>query len=133
MNPTTATRAAQSTIETRYSWVVATVALICLAFSFGGLWIVSVGLKAIAADAGNQRSVPALAGALAWLGSGFGGMAMGPLAVRFGIRWTVIFGAVMIAVGLAVSTLGAGIPLWIGHGLFMGVLGNALPTMWGPS
>ena len=125
MNPTTATRAAQSTIETRYSWVVATVALICLAFSFGGLWIVSVGLKAIAADAGNQRSVPALAGALAWLGSGFGGMAMGPLAVRFGIRWTVIFGAVMIAVGLAVSTLGAGIPLWIGHGLFMGVIGNA--------
>ncbi len=125
MNPTTATRAAQPTIETRYSWAVATVALVCLAFSFGGLWIVSVGLKAIAADAGNQRSVPALAGALAWLGSGLGGIAMGPLAVRFGIRWTVIFGAVMIAVGLCVSTLGAGIPLWIGHGLFMGLLGNA--------
>jgi MFS family permease len=125
MNPTTATRAAQPTIETRYSWAVATVALVCLAFSFGGLWIVSVGLKAIAADAGNQRSVPALAGALAWLGSGLGGIAMGPLAVRFGIRWTVIFGAIMIAVGLCVSTLGAGIPLWIGHGLFMGLLGNA--------
>jgi MFS family permease len=50
---------------------------------------------------------------------------MGPLAVRFGIRWTVIFGAVMIAIGLAVSTLGAGIPLYIGHGLFMGLIGNA--------
>ena len=125
MNPTTATRADQSIIETRYSWVVATVALICLAFSFGGLWIVSVGLKAIAADAGNQRSVPALAAALAWLGSGLGGIAMGPLAVRFGIRWTAIFGALMIAVGLCVSTLGAGFPLWIGHGLFMGLIGNA--------
>lgn len=125
MNPTTATRAAQPTIETRFSWTVATVALICLAFSFGGFWIVAVGLKAIAADAGNQRSVPALAGALAWLGSGFGGIAMGPLAVRFGIRWTVIFGATMIAVGLCVSTLGAGVPLWIGHGLFMGLIGNA--------
>ncbi len=125
MNPTTAPRADQSLIETRYSWVVATVALICLAFSFGGLWIVSVGLKAIAADAGNQRSVPALAAALAWLGSGLGGIAMGPFAVRFGIRWTVIFGGVMIAVGLCVSTLGAGFPLWIGHGLFMGLIGNA--------
>ena len=125
MNPTTATRAAQPTIETRYSWAVATVALICLAFSFGGFWIVAVGLKAIAADAGNQRSVPALAGALAWLGSGFGGIAMGPLAVRFGIRWTAIFGATMIAVGLWVSTFGAGVPLWVGHGLFMGLIGNA--------
>jgi MFS family permease len=125
MNPTTAPRADQSIIETRYSWVVATVALVCLAFSFGGLWIVSVGLKTIAADAGNQRSVPALAAALAWLGSGLGGIAMGPFAVRFGIRWTVIFGAVMIAVGLCVSTLGAGLPLWIGHGLFMGLIGNA--------
>jgi len=121
----TAPRADQASIETRYSWVVATVALITLAFSFGGLWIVAVGLKAVAADAGGQRSVPALAAALAWLGSGLGGLAMGPLAVRFGIRWTVIFGAVMIAVGLAVSTLGPGLPLYVGHGLFMGVLGNA--------
>ncbi|HLH91543.1 MAG TPA: MFS transporter [Xanthobacteraceae bacterium] len=125
MNPTNVPRAAQPTIETRYSWVVATVALACLAFSFGGLWIVTVGLKAIAADAGNQRSVPALAAALAWLGSGLGGIAMGPIAVRFGIRWTVIFGATMIAVGLCVSTLGAGLPLWIGHGFFMGLIGNA--------
>ena len=124
MNPTTVPRTA-ATIETSYSWVVATVALVCLAFSFGGLWIVSVGLKAIAADADGQRSVPALAGALAWFGSGLGGLAMGPLATRFGIRWTVIFGAVMIAVGLAVSTLGAGLPLYIGHGLFMGLIGNA--------
>jgi len=125
MNPTTAPRAEPSTIETRQSWVVATVALACLAFSFGGLWIVSVGLKTIAADAGNQRSVPALAAALAWLGSGLGGIAMGPIATRFGIRWTVIFGAVMIGVGLCVSTLGAGLPLWIGHGFFMGLIGNA--------
>jgi MFS family permease len=124
MNPT-ALRAEPSTIETRYSWVVATVALACLAFSFGGLWIVSVGLKAIAADAGNQRSVPALAAALAWLGSGLGGIAMGPIATRYGIRWTVIFGATMIGVGLCVSTLGAGLPLWIGHGFFMGLIGNA--------
>jgi MFS family permease len=125
MNPTAAPRADQPTIETRYSWVVATAALACLAFSFGGMWIVSVGLKAIAADAGGQRSVPALAGALAWFGSGLGGIAMGPLAVRFGIRWTVIFGATMISIGLAVSTLGAGVPLWIGHGVFMGLIGNA--------
>jgi MFS family permease len=125
MNPTTAPRADHTSIETRQSWIVATAALVCLAFSFGGLWIVSVGLTAIAADAGGQRSVPALAAALAWFGSAFGGIAMGPLAMRFGIRWTVIFGGLMIAIGLCVSTLGAGLPLYVGHGLFMGLLGNA--------
>ncbi len=125
MTPSTAPRAEPPSIETRQSWIVATVALTCLAFAFGGFWIVAVGLKAIAADAGGQRSVPALASALGWLGSGVGGIAMGPLATRFGIRWTVIFGALMIAVGLGVSTLGAGIPLYIGHGLFMGLIGNA--------
>jgi MFS family permease len=125
MNPTSATRATPSTIERSQSWVVAMVALACMAFSFGGFWIIPSGLKAIAADAGGQRSVPALAASLAWLGSGLGGIAMGPIATRYGIRWTVIFGATMIAAGLCVSTLGAGLPLWIGHGFFMGLIGNS--------
>jgi MFS family permease len=114
-----------ATVETKQSWTVATAALVTLAFSFGGPWIAAVGLTAIAADVGDSRSVPALAGSLAWFGSAVGGVAMGPLAVRFGIRWTVIFGAAMIAIGLAVSTLGGGWPLYVGHGVFMGLLGNA--------
>ena len=52
----TAPRADQASIETRYSWVVATVALITLAFSFGGLWIVAVGLKAVAAPSARQTA-----------------------------------------------------------------------------
>src|SRR5204862_2677062 len=65
------------------------------------------------------------ASALAWLGSGLGGIGMGQLAMRFGIRWTVMFGSSMICVGLALSTLGPGWPLYVGHGVFMGLLGNA--------
>src|SRR5258708_38949416 len=95
----TAPRADQASIETRYSWVVATVALITLAFSFGGVGIVAVGLKAVAADAGGQRAVPALAGAPAWLGSGPGGIAVGPLAGRLGSRWRVNVRAAVIRVG----------------------------------
>jgi len=123
MSIATAPRAAS--IETRYSWIVTTAAFTALTFSFGGLWVSAVGLKLIAADAGGQRSVPALASALAWLGSGLGGIAMGQFAMRFGIRWTVIFGSAMICVGLALSTLGPGWPLYVGHGVFMGLLGNA--------
>src|SRR5262249_40235955 len=115
MTSTTARRAAPASIETRYSWIVTTAAFVALTFSFGGLWVSAVGLKLIAADAGGQRSVPALASALAWLGSGFGGIAMGQIALRFGIRWTVMFGSAMLFTGLALSTLGPGWPLCVGR------------------
>jgi MFS family permease len=112
-----------TSVETRASWVVASVALFAMMMSFGSAWITAVALKEIAGEAGNARSVPALASALAWLGSGFGGILMGWIADRVGTRWTVICGAMMIAVGLAISTLGLPWPLWIGHGLFIGLIG----------
>ena len=112
-----------SSIESRASWVVASVALCIMAMSFGAAWITAVALKDIAAEVGGVRSIPALASALAWLGSGIGGIVMGRIADRIGTRWTVMFGALMIAAGLALSTLGPPWPLWIGHGLFIGLIG----------
>jgi MFS family permease len=112
-----------SSIETRDSWVVASVALFIMMMAFGAAWITAVALKDIAAEAGGARSVPALASSLAWLGSGMGGILMGRIAERVGTRWTVIFGSLMIGLGLSVSTLGPPWPLWIGHGLFIGLIG----------
>jgi MFS family permease len=114
-----------STIETRSSWIVASVSVALLSLSFGALWITAVGLKSVAADLGGARSAPSLANSLAWLGSSVGGIAMGRLADRFGIRWTVMFGAVSICIGLFISTLGQPWQLYLGHGIFMGLLGNA--------
>jgi MFS family permease len=113
-------------IETRTSWVVAGVSLVLLGMSFGGPWIAAVGLKEIANDiSGGARQVPSLAVSLAFFGSGAGGLLMGRLANSYGIRWTVIFGSLMIAVGLGISSLGAPWQLYLGHGLFMGFIGNA--------
>ena len=91
--------------------------------AFGAAWITAVALKDIAAEVDGVRSIPALASALAWLGSGVGGILMGRIAEKVGTRWTVIFGSLMIAVGLAISTLGPPWPLWIGHGIFIGLIG----------
>jgi MFS family permease len=110
-------------VETRASWAVASVALAVLGMSFGAAWISVVALKDIAGEAGGARSVPALAGALAWLGSGIGGILMSRIADRLGTRFTVIFGSLMIAVGLSISSFGPSWPLWIGHGLFIGLIG----------
>src|SRR5215467_4776897 len=110
-------------IETRRSWIVATVVLVILALSFGAPWITVVALKLIATETGGLRSVPALAGSLAWIGYGAGGILMGQIAERTGVRFTVIFGAVMICIGLALSTGGQTWQLYVGQGLFMGFLG----------
>ena len=112
-----------SSVETRNSWVVASVALLIMMMAFGAAWIAVVALKDIATEAGGARSVPALAIALAWLGSGVGGILLGRIADRVGTRWTVICGALMIGLGLSISTLGPPWPLWIGHGLFIGLIG----------
>jgi MFS family permease len=114
----------EKSIETRQSWVVASVALVAMGFSFGAPWIAVVALKAIAAELGGTRSTPALAGSLSWFGVGFGGLVMGHIADRIGVRWTVMFGALMICVGLAISSFGAPWQLYVGHGLFIGFLGN---------
>jgi len=110
-------------VETRTSWLVAGVVLVIMAVAFGAPWITVVALKDIAAEVGGERSVPAFASALMWIGSGVGGILMGRVAERVGIRFTVIFGAAMIAVGLMLSSLGPSWPLYVGHGLFIGLVG----------
>jgi MFS family permease len=110
-------------IDGKEAWTAAGGALVIIAFSFGAPWITVVALKAIASEAEGARSVPAFASALAWFGSGLGGIVMGQIADRVGVRWTVMFGALMIAVGLALSTFGPGWPLYVGHGLFIGLIG----------
>ena len=110
-------------VETRSSWIIATVLLVILALSFGAPWITIVALKLIAAESEGLRAVPALATSLAWLGFGSGGIAMGYVAERIGVRATVIIGAIMICIGLALSTGGETWQLYVGQGLFVGFFG----------
>ena len=80
-------------IDSREAWLITVAALIVPSVSLGAPYIVIVALKPIAADLGGYRSVPAAAAALAMLGTGVGGLAMGWLAERIGIRLTVMLGA----------------------------------------
>lgn len=104
---------------------MATVSLLIMSTAFGGPYIAVVGLKLIAGDVGSARSVPALASSLTWFGAGLGGIAMGRLADRIGVRWTVVLGGVMIGAGLALASGGAVWQLYVGHGVLMGLVGNA--------
>lgn len=83
----------------------------------------AVALKPIAQELGTDRSAPALAPSLSYIGAGFGGILAGWLSERIGIRAIVMFGAVMIGAGLAISASGGLTRLYIGHGVFMGLFG----------
>ena len=115
-------RAASS--ESRASWTAAFLTLGILSISYGAPLIVVVGLKPIQDSLGTDRSVIALAGALVWIGTGMGGIMMGWLAERIGIRFTASIGAVMMAAGLALSSTGSIWALFIGHGVLVGLVGN---------
>lgn len=114
-----------TTVETGASWVAALSTLVILSFSYGAPYVTAVGLRPMADEFGTARSVPALAASLAWFFGGLGGIGMGWIADRVGVRWTVLVGGVMVGSGLVISTLGDMWSLWIGHGLLIGLLGNA--------
>src|SRR5256886_14407523 len=91
-----------ASIESRASWVAASITLAILSFSYGAPLIVVVGLKPIAASLDADRSVVALAASLVWLGTGLGGIFMGRIADRIVMLQVAAFGVVMTALGLAV-------------------------------
>jgi MFS family permease len=111
-------------IESRSSWTGALVATAILTISYGGPLVLVVGLKPITAALGTDRSVVALAAAMVWVGTGLGGIVMGWVADRVGVRATVIFGAVMTALGLALSATGQIWTLYLGNAVLVGFLGG---------
>ena len=111
-------------IESGASWRAAWVTLGILSISFGSPLLVVVGMKPMQEAMGTERSLLALAGSLVWVGTGAGGVLMGWLADRIGVRVTVAIGACMIAGGLALSSLGSMWALYVGQGVMIGLLGG---------
>jgi MFS family permease len=117
-------RDAAGSIESARSWQAAFLALAILSLSFGSPLLAVVGLRDMQAALHTDRSVVSMASALVWIGNGVGGIPMGWLADRIGIKRTVAIGAVAMAAGMAVSSLGSVWALYVGHGLLIGLLGN---------
>lgn len=112
-------------VESRTSWIVAGAALALLTVAFGAPLVSAVAMKPIAATLDAPRSVPALAGSVAYLGSALGGLLMGPLSERVGVGRLAAFGSVMVGAGMAVASTGSEAALLLGHGVLVGFLGLA--------
>jgi len=116
--------AGHRSIESRASWRAAFMTLAILSISFGSTLLIVVGMKPMQEALGTERAALALAGSLLWIGTGAGGILMGWLADRIGLRITVAIGACMIAGGLALSAAGPLWALYVGQGLMVGFLGS---------
>jgi MFS family permease len=114
----------QGSIETRYSWLVATTAVIMLSLAAGGPITVVVGLVQIAEDFGSGRSLPSLANSLAYFGTAIGGMVCGVMVARFGQRLVAMIGGIAVALGLMLASFGESWALLVGLGLGVGLFGN---------
>src|SRR6516162_1226062 len=117
--------ACHQSVESRGSWVAASITLVILSISYGAPLVVVVGLKPIATSLGTDRSLVALAASLIWLGTGLGGIMMGWIADRVGMRPIAVLGALMTALGLAVSAIGQSWTLVLGCTVLIGLLGNS--------
>jgi MFS family permease len=112
-------------LDSRTAWLAAWAALAAMTIAYGAPLIVIVGMKPIAAELDTTRSGLAAAGSFTYLGAAFGGIVAGWLAGKLGIRLIVLFGATMVAAGLALSSLGGLLPLYAGHGVLMGLFGTS--------
>lgn len=111
-------------IDSREAWLITVASLVIASVGLGAPWIVIVALKPVAADFGGYRSIPSAAASLAMIGTGFGGLLMGWVADRVGVRYVVMFGATMVCAGLVLSSSGEVWRLYVGHGLLIGLIGN---------
>ena len=110
-------------LDSRTAWITAWAALAVMSIGYGAPLVVVVAMKPIASELVTARSGPSGAAALSYIGSAFGGILAGWLAGKFGVRSVVLFGAAMVALGLALSASGGLTELFVGHGLLIGALG----------
>ncbi len=112
-------------LDGRAAWTVAVAAVTILTIACGAPLVAVLAMKTIAAELDTSRSGAAAAGALVYIGASIGGIGAGWLAGRLGVRRIVLFGGTMMGAGLALSAAGGLFELYAGHGVLMGLFGNA--------
>ena len=73
----------KSLLDSRTAWITASAALALMTIAYGAPLVVVVAMKQIAAELQTNRSGPAAAGSLSYVGAAFGGIVAGWLAGRW--------------------------------------------------
>lgn len=113
-------------LDGRASWLRLLTALAFTTVGGVGMWSVVVALPAVQAEFGVARGGASLPYTLQMIGLGFGGVAMGRLADRFGIVVPATAGILLLAAGYVAAALAPNIMVFaLAHGLLIGVGSSA--------
>lgn len=112
--------------DSSYAWLRLALALLLGTVACVGTWSVVVVLPAVQAEFGTLRAGASLPYTCVMLGFGFGNIAMGRIADRYGIVVPIVLGALLLGAGYMLA--GVSGTLWqfaLAHGFLIGIGGAA--------
>ncbi len=112
--------------DSAYAWLRLATILALMTVGSCAMYVVAVVLPAVQAEFGVARSDASLPYTLLMIGFGLGGVVMGRLADRRGVRLVLNIGAIGLGAGFVGAGLSGGI--WsfaLIHGLLLGACGSA--------
>ena len=113
--------------DSRYSWIRLFASLTLATTGGVGLWSVVVALPTIEAEFGVDRGDASIPFTATMVGFALGGIMMGRLSDRFGIRVPLVIGAVMLCAGYIAAASAQ--TLWqftLAQALLIGMLGSSV-------
>lgn len=113
-------------IDGRYAWQRLGLSLALSTMGGIGLWSVVVVLPAVQAEFGVDRSDAALPYTATMLGFAIGGVLMGRLADRFGVRVPLLLGGAMLGIGYVLASMVGSLWEFVAvQAVFIGLLGSS--------
>jgi len=116
----------ESRAESSYAWIRLAIALTLMTIGGSGMYSMSVALPPLQAEFGIARATASLPYTLTMIGFGIGGILMGKLADRFGVRVPVLVGSVCLATGFVAAGMSQNLVQFsAAQGLLIGLLGTS--------
>ena len=113
-------------IGSRVAWLRLVAALALSTIGGVGMWSVVVALPAIQAEFGVTRAAASFPYTLTMLGFGIGGIMMGRLSDRFGVRLPLIGATCALTIGYVAASMSPSLLIYaIVQGLLIGMLGSS--------
>ena len=113
-------------IDSRAAWLRLVAALALSTLGGVGMWSVVVALPAIQAEFGVTRAAASFPYTLTMLGFGVGGIMMGRLSDRYGVRLPMIGATCALAIGYVAASLSSSLLMYaIVQGVLIGMLGSS--------
>ena len=113
-------------IDSRAAWLRLIAALALSTLGGVGMWSVVVALPAIQAEFGVTRAAASFPYTLTMLGFGVGGIMMGRLSDRYGVRLPMVGATCALAIGYVAASLSSSLLMYaIVQGLLIGMLGSS--------